>query len=77
MKSERDRRLGLAARHGVERAAQDLRLIGGGREREAADRRHDRRHVEPEFGEEVIDEQEQHQQRDAAKDADVGPAEAL
>ena len=73
--AERDGGLGLAAGHRVERAAQDLRLIGGGREREAADRRHDRRHVEAEFGEEVVNEQEQHQQRDAAKDADISSAE--
>src|SRR5208337_1890441 len=75
--SERDRRLLLAARDGVERAAQDLRLIGGRRERETADRRYDRRHVEPEFGEEVVDEQELHEERNATKDADIGPAEPL
>ena len=73
---ERDRRLALPARHGVERAAQDLRLIGGRRQREPADRRDDRRHVEPEFGEEVIDEKQLHQQRHAAKHADIGAAEA-
>ena len=67
----------LPARHGVERAAQDLRLIGGRRQREAADRRHDRRHVEAEFGEEIVDEQQLHQQRHAAEQADIGRAEAL
>ena len=70
--AERGRRLTLPARHGVERAAQDFRLIGRRRERERADRRHDRRHVEPVFGEKIVDEQELHQQRNAAKHADIG-----
>ncbi len=77
MKSERDRSLRLARRDGGERAAQDFRLIGGGREGEAADRGHDSGKVEPELCEDVIDEQELHQQRDAAKDADIRPAKAL
>ena len=73
-KPKRDRRLGLAARHSIERAAQNLRLIGGRRQRQPADRGDDRRQVEAEFGEEVIDEQQQHQQRNAAKDADIDAA---
>ena len=73
--AERGRRLALAARHGVERAAQDFRLKSGRREREPADRRHDRRHVEAVFGEKVIDEQELHEQRNAAKHADIGRAQ--
>ena len=68
-------RLALAARHRVERAAQDLRLIGARGERQAADRRRHRRHVEAELGEEIVDEQQLHQQRHAAKEADVEPAE--
>ena len=73
--AERGRRLALPARHGVERAAQDFRLIGRRRERQRADRRHDRRHVEPVFGEKIIDEQELHEQRNAAKHADIRAAE--
>ena len=75
--AERRRRLGLAARHGVERAAQDLRLIGARRQRQPADRRDQRRDVEAVLGEEVVDEQQQHQQRHAAKHADIGAAETL
>ena len=75
--AERGRRLALAARNGVERAAQNFRLESGGRERQPADRGHDGRHVEPVFGEKVIDEQELHEQRNAAKDADIGCAHAL
>ena len=73
--AERGRRLALAARNGVERAAQDFRLESGRREREPADRGHDGRHVEPVFGEKVIDEQELHEQRNAAKHADIGRAQ--
>ena len=74
--AERRRRLALPARHGVQRAAQNLRLIGRRRQRQRPDRRHDRRHVEPVFGQKIIDEQELHEQRNAAEHADIGPAEA-
>ena len=69
--AERGRRLALTARHSVERAAQDFRLISGRRQRKAADRRDDRRHVEPVFGEKIVNEQELHEQRNAAKHADI------
>jgi hypothetical protein len=45
------------------------------RQRQPADRRGEGRHVEAELGEEIIDEQQQHQQRHAAKEADVDAAE--
>ena len=76
-KSERGRRLTLAVRNGVERAAQDFRLEGGRRQREPAHRGDDSRHVKPVFGEKVIDEQELHEQRNATKDADINCAKAL
>ena len=74
--AERRRRLTLPARHGVQRAAQNFRLIGRGRQRQRPDRRHDRRHVQPVFGEKIVNEQELHEQRNAAKHADIGAAEA-
>ncbi len=75
--TERRRRLALTARQGVERAAQDFRLVGPRRQRQPANRCDQRRDIETVFGEEVIDEQQQHQQRHAAEHADIGAAEAF
>ena len=63
-------RLDEAARHAGETAAHDLGLIGGGAQRHAGDGRDHARHVEADGRQQVVDQQQLHQQRHAAEEAD-------
>ena len=62
-----------AARHAGKAAAQVFRLIGGGAQRQADDRCDDARHVEADGRQQIVDQQQLHQQRHAAEEADENP----
>ena len=84
MQAERPRRLPLPARHRPDGAAENLRLVGGGVQREGEDRAIERvaeedpepdrlqlRHVPANCAGAVVDEEELREQRRAAEEIDV------
>ena len=46
-------------------------MIGAGAQREPRDRRDDAGHIDPQHGQQIVDQQQLHQQRHAAKEADI------
>ena len=72
MQAERPGRLELARGHGLDAGAEDLGGVGRRHQGDGRGRGGERRQPEPDEGQGVVDDDQQHQERDGAEDVDIG-----